>query len=110
MIILESKAFDGVCNFCRIHFHCNFSHLIIDLTLLQLPPFYGFTAPNGELPKFPVMYPVLVPGLAPSQEGQEQTDHGPGLYAVPTFPNTFGGPIAGFPSNTLIPFTYNVPT
>ncbi|KAJ0483892.1 hypothetical protein HanIR_Chr13g0669701 [Helianthus annuus] len=76
----------------------------------QLPPFYGFTAPNGELPKFPVMYPVLVPGLAPSQEGQEQTDHGPGLYAVPTFPNTFGGPIAGFPSNTLIPFTYNVPT
>ncbi|XP_076925013.1 uncharacterized protein LOC143587670 [Bidens hawaiensis] len=72
----------------------------------KLPPFYGFTAPNGEVPMFPIMYPVLVP----PQDGQEQMDHGPGIYAVPTFPNSFMGPVAGFPSNTLIPFTYNVPT
>ncbi|KAK9068312.1 hypothetical protein SSX86_012423 [Deinandra increscens subsp. villosa] len=76
----------------------------------QLPPFYGFTAPNGELPMFPMMYPILVPPIIPPQQGQEQADHGAGIYMVPTFPNSFMGPIAGFPSNTLIPFTYNVPT
>ncbi|XP_024996415.1 uncharacterized protein LOC112529379 isoform X2 [Cynara cardunculus var. scolymus] len=76
----------------------------------QLPPFYGFAAPNGELPMFPIMYPTLVPGIYPPQQGQEQMDHGAGIYAVPTFPNSFMGPIAGFPSNHLIPFTYNVPT
>ncbi|XP_076913157.1 uncharacterized protein LOC143571680 [Bidens hawaiensis] len=69
----------------------------------QLPPLYGFTPPNGQVPMFPIMYPVLVP----QDNGQEQPDHGPGIYAVPTFPNSF---MAGFPSNTLIPFTYNVPT
>ena len=56
------------------------------------------------------MYPMLVPGLFPPQQGQEQTDHGAGLYAVPTYPNSFMGPIAGYPPNALIPFTYNVPT
>ncbi|KAL8238418.1 hypothetical protein R6Q59_014985 [Mikania micrantha] len=76
----------------------------------QLPPFYGFTAPNAELPMIPIMYPILVPALVPPQQGQEQTDHGAGIYMVPTFPNSFMGPIAGFPSNTLIPFTYNLPT
>ncbi|GKB41311.1 hypothetical protein Tco_0886253 [Tanacetum coccineum] len=53
---------------------------------------------------------MLVPGLFPPQQGQELTDHGAGLYAVPTFPNSFMGPIAGYPSNALIPFTYHVPT
>lgn len=76
----------------------------------QIPPFYGFASPNGESPMFPIMYPMLVPGLFPPQQGQEQTDHGAGLYAVPTYPNSFMGPIAGYPSNALIPFTYNVPT
>ncbi|XP_076936553.1 uncharacterized protein LOC143603720 [Bidens hawaiensis] len=51
------------------------------------------------------MYPVLVPPQ--DNNGHEQPDHGPGIYAVPTFPNSF---MAGFPSNTLIPFIYNVPT
>ncbi|GJX28153.1 hypothetical protein Tco_0236232 [Tanacetum coccineum] len=76
----------------------------------QIPPFYGFASPNGEAPMFPIMYPMLVPGLFPPQQGQELTDHGAGLYAVPTFPNSFMGPIAGYPSNALIPFTYHVPT
>lgn len=76
----------------------------------QLPPFYGFTPPNGELPMFPIMYPMLVPAMFPPQQGQDQMDHGAGLYAVPTFPNSFMGPIAGTPTNILIPFTYNVPT
>ncbi|KAK1418682.1 hypothetical protein QVD17_27828 [Tagetes erecta] len=76
----------------------------------QVPPFYGFTSPNGDLPMFPAMYPVMVPAIVPPQQGQEQTDHGAGIYMVPTFPNSFVGPITGFPSNALIPFTYNVPT
>ncbi|CAI9277990.1 unnamed protein product [Lactuca saligna] len=74
----------------------------------QLPPypFYGFTAPNGEHPMYPIMYPMLIP----PQQGQDQMDHGAGIYAVPTFPNSFMGPVAGIPTNTLIPFTYNIPT
>ncbi|XP_071691114.1 uncharacterized protein [Rutidosis leptorrhynchoides] len=76
----------------------------------QMPPFNSFAAQNGGLPMFPIMYPMIVPAVFPIQQGQEPTDHGAGLYAVPTFPNSFMGPIAAFPSNSLIPFTYNVPT
>lgn len=76
----------------------------------QLPPFYNFASPNGELPMFPIMYPMLVPAIYPPQQSQEPADHGAGIYAVPTFPNSFMGPVAGFPLNALIPFTYNVPT
>lgn len=75
----------------------------------QIPPFYGFAAsPNGDFQMFPIMYPALVPGTFPMQQDQEQMNRGAGLYAVPTLP--FMGPIVGLPSNTLIPFTYNVPT
>ncbi|XP_075509584.1 uncharacterized protein LOC142545999 isoform X3 [Primulina tabacum] len=57
---------------------------------------------------FPIMFPALVPGLFPPQQDQELMNRGPGLYAVPVLP--FMQPIIGFPSNTLIPFTYNIPT
>lgn len=75
----------------------------------QEPQFSGLG--NGVIQRFPIMYPAaLVPGLFPLQQDQDQDqmNRGAGIYAVPTLP--FNGPIAGFPSNTLIPFTYNVPT
>ena len=75
----------------------------------QEPQFSGLE--NGAIQTFPIMYPAaLVPGLFPLQQDQDQDqmNRGAGIYAVPTLP--FNGPIAGFPSNTLIPFTYNVPT
>ncbi|KAK3029312.1 hypothetical protein RJ639_038410 [Escallonia herrerae] len=75
----------------------------------QAAPFCGFAAaPNGNFQMFPIMYPALVPGLFPLQQGQEQMNGGAGIYAVPVLP--FMGPVAGYPSNTLIPLTYNVPT
>ncbi|KAL4567071.1 hypothetical protein LXL04_022643 [Taraxacum kok-saghyz] len=76
----------------------------------QLPPWHGFTSPNGELPTFPIMYPMLVPSIFPPQLNHDHTDQGAGLYAVPTFPNSFMGPVTGIPTTTLIPFTYNIPT
>ncbi|KAK6126601.1 hypothetical protein DH2020_039647 [Rehmannia glutinosa] len=74
----------------------------------QVPTFDGVKSSDGNIPKFPVMYPALVPGLFPPHQDQEQINRGPGLYAVPVLP--YMQPIAGFPSNTLIPFTYNIPT
>lgn len=71
----------------------------------QKPPLGGSPAPNGSMPMFPVMYPVLNP---PLQQGQDQVNRRGGLYAVPTYP--FMGPMSAFPPTTLIPFTYNVPT
>lgn len=78
------------------------------MTLLQVPLFGGLKSPNGNIPKFPIMYPALVPGLVPPQQDQEQINRGSGLYAVAVLP--YMQPFAGFPSNTLIPFTYNIPT
>ncbi|GLT76386.1 hypothetical protein SLA2020_480500 [Shorea laevis] len=73
----------------------------------QIPAFSGFLAfPNGDFPMFPMMYPAIVPGLAPVQN-QEQMNRGAGIYAVPVLP--FTGHISGLPSNTLIPLTYNIP-
>ncbi|XP_047939167.1 uncharacterized protein LOC125186764 [Salvia hispanica] len=74
----------------------------------QVPVSEGLKSQNGDSPVFPMMYPVLVPGLLPPHQHQEQINHGPGLYAVPVHPymQQFGG----FPPNTLIPFTYNLPT
>ncbi|KAG6741090.1 hypothetical protein POTOM_056574 [Populus tomentosa] len=70
--------------------------------------FSGFPAyPDGGFQMFPVMYPALVPGLN-AMQNQEQANHGPGIYAVPV--PQFMGPIAGLPSNTLIPLTLNIPT
>ncbi|CAK7345740.1 unnamed protein product [Dovyalis caffra] len=72
------------------------------------PAFSGFPAyPNGGFQMFPIMYPALVPGLN-TMQNQDQTNHGPGIYAVPA--PQFMGPIAGLPSNTLIPLTLNIPT
>ncbi|XP_047317174.1 uncharacterized protein LOC124920674 [Impatiens glandulifera] len=62
---------------------------------------------NGNIQMFPVIYPVLVPGSFHVQN-EEQVNRGAGIYAVPVLP--FAGPVAGFPSNNLIPLTYNVPT
>ncbi|KAK6147424.1 hypothetical protein DH2020_018336 [Rehmannia glutinosa] len=73
----------------------------------QVPIFDGLKSPNGNIPMCPIMYPALVPGLFPPQLDQDQMNRGPGLYAVPVLP--FMQPIT-FPSNTLIPFTYNIPT
>lgn len=77
--------------------------------LPQVPPtFSGFPAyTDGGFQMFPVMYPALVPGSNAMQD-QEQANHGPGIYAVPV--PQFMGPIAGLPSNTLIPLTLNLPT
>ncbi|CAA3021815.1 uncharacterized protein LOC111384573 [Olea europaea subsp. europaea] len=72
----------------------------------QVPALRGLQSANGDVQKFPFMYPALVPQLF-SQQDQEQMNRGPGLYAVPVLP--FAQPISGFPSNTLIPFTYNLP-
>ncbi|PIN17039.1 hypothetical protein CDL12_10295 [Handroanthus impetiginosus] len=74
----------------------------------QVPTFGGLKSPNGNIPAFPIMYPALVPGLFPPRQDQEQLNRGPGLYAVPVLP--YMQHIAGFPPNTLIPFTYNIPT
>ncbi|KAF8400209.1 hypothetical protein HHK36_013505 [Tetracentron sinense] len=79
----------------------------VDL-LSQVPAFSGFPASlNGDIQMLPIMYPALVPGLIPLQN-PEHTNCGPGIYAVPVLP--FMGPMAGLPSNTLIPLTYNIPT
>ncbi|KAK7825670.1 hypothetical protein CFP56_032809 [Quercus suber] len=59
---------------------------------------------NGGFQMVPVMYPALVPGL----QNQDHMNRGAGIYAVPVF--SCMGPVAGLPSNTLIPFTYNLPT
>ncbi|KAL9250490.1 hypothetical protein AKJ16_DCAP07558 [Drosera capensis] len=74
----------------------------------QVVPLLGFpNLPDGNLKMFPIMYPALVPGIVANQNN-EQVAHGTGLYAVPVMP--FAGTVAGIPSNTLIPLTYNVPT
>lgn len=72
------------------------------------PALGGVKSSNGNIPMFPIMYPAFIPGLIPPQQDHERMNRGPGLYAVPVLP--YMQPIAGFPSNTLIPFTYNVPT
>ncbi|EEF34577.1 uncharacterized protein LOC8262535 [Ricinus communis] len=73
------------------------------LACSSLPPY-----PFGDLQMYPIVYPAMVPGFTPSLQNQDQMHRGAGIYAVPVPPVM--GPIAGFPSNTLIPLTYNVPT
>ncbi|GAB4853515.1 hypothetical protein Ancab_017706 [Ancistrocladus abbreviatus] len=73
----------------------------------QVPPFPGFSpSPAGSIKMLPIIYPALGPGLVPAQN-QEQVGRGGGIYAVPVLP--FTGPLAGIPSNTLIPLTYSIP-
>ncbi|OMO61136.1 hypothetical protein CCACVL1_23724 [Corchorus capsularis] len=74
----------------------------------QVPGYSGLSAfQNGDVQMFPVMYPTIIPGLT-SFQNQEQSNRGAGIYAVPVLP--YMGHIAGLPSNTLIPLTYNIPT
>ncbi|CAN4112932.1 unnamed protein product [Withania somnifera] len=54
------------------------------------------------------MHPSLLPGASNMQPIQEELNHGPGLYAVHVAP--LMGQYIGFPPNSLIPFTYAVPT
>nr|XP_043628344.1 uncharacterized protein LOC122599822 isoform X2 [Erigeron canadensis] len=62
--------------------------------------FSGFQPPNAMMLMFPHHH---------HEEAME--DHGAGLYAVPTFPNSFMGPTIPTSNNLLlIPFTYNLPT
>ncbi|KAL7092421.1 hypothetical protein ACP275_12G163700 [Erythranthe tilingii] len=74
----------------------------------KVPAFGGLKSPDGNNPMFPIMYPALGFGLFPPQQDQEQINRGPGLYAVQVLPKMQH--MAGFPSSTLIPFTYNIPT
>ncbi|XP_022841928.1 uncharacterized protein LOC111365621 [Olea europaea var. sylvestris] len=74
----------------------------------QVPPHGVLQSPNGNIPMYPTVYPLLVPGLFPPQQEEEQMIHGPGLYAVCALPSM--QPFPGYSSNTLIPFTYNIPT
>ncbi|CAA0818735.1 Unknown protein [Striga hermonthica] len=74
----------------------------------QAPSFDDLKPPSSNNSTCPIMYPALVPGLFPPQLDQDQMNRGPGLYAVPVLP--FAQSITGFPTNTLIPFTYNIPT
>ncbi|KAK9268491.1 hypothetical protein L1049_000243 [Liquidambar formosana] len=79
-----------------------------DTIMVKVPAFSSFPSSPNDCPQmFPTMYPALAPGLIPLQN-QEQMNHGAGIYAVPVLP--FMGHIAGFPLNTLIPLTYNIPT
>ncbi|KAG6589693.1 hypothetical protein SDJN03_15116, partial [Cucurbita argyrosperma subsp. sororia] len=71
----------------------------------QVPKISSFLTPNGDFKMIPIMYPVLVPGSAPS----ENQNRGAGIYAVPALPS-IGGPIVGMASNNLIPLTYSIPT
>ncbi|XP_050218613.1 uncharacterized protein LOC126669242 [Mercurialis annua] len=79
---------------------------------LHVPGFSGFPDyPYRGFQMYPIMYPALVPGLT-SLHNRDQMNAsgggGAGIYAVPVPP--LMGPIAGLPSNTLIPLTYNIPT
>ncbi|GAB2267412.1 hypothetical protein Dimus_002395 [Dionaea muscipula] len=74
----------------------------------KVPPFLGAPPlPDGNMKMFPIVYPALVPGLVANQNC-EQVGRGAGIYAVPSLP--FTGPVAGIPTNALIPMTYSVPT
>ncbi|KAL3623492.1 hypothetical protein CASFOL_029503 [Castilleja foliolosa] len=84
------------------------SNSISDQSSSQVPTSDGSKSSNGNIPNFPIMYPAFIPGLIPPYPDQEQINRGPGLYAVPVMP--YMQPFAGFQPNTLIPFTYNIPT
>ncbi|CAN6482690.1 unnamed protein product [Victoria cruziana] len=64
--------------------------------------------PVLQYPLFPMMYHQNLPGFFPSQ-GQEQNNHGGGIYAISTMP--FTSPLPGAPPPVaLIPLTYSIPT
>lgn len=63
--------------------------------------------PSAETDMFSHIQQLCDSGLA-APDNQEQTDHGPGIYAIPVLP--FIGEMTGFSAGNLIPLTYNVPT
>ncbi|KAM0848410.1 hypothetical protein ACQ4PT_054408 [Festuca glaucescens] len=65
-------------------------------------------APNAASPMFPLMYPMLVPGMMYSQQGADDLAQGPGIYAIQE--NQFMGAMGGYAAKTFIPLTYNIPT
>lgn len=74
----------------------------------QIPSFpYYSPQQHGGVNMIPIMYPALLPGLA-SAQNPEQSNRGPGIYAVPVLP--LMGTVTGVPTNTLIPLTYSTPT
>jgi hypothetical protein len=56
---------------------------------------------------FPLMYPMLVPGMY-SQQGVDDQAQGPGIYAIQE--NQFMGAVGGYAAKTFIPLTYTIPT
>ncbi|KAM0926796.1 hypothetical protein ACQ4PT_002995 [Festuca glaucescens] len=62
-------------------------------------------APNAASPMFPLMYPMLVPGMMYSQQGADDLAQGPGIYAIQE--NQLMG---GYAAKTFIPLTYIIPT
>ncbi|KAM3272056.1 hypothetical protein ACQJBY_042323 [Aegilops geniculata] len=69
------------------------------------PPQVG--APSAGSPTFPLMYPMLVPGMF-SQQGMDDQAQGPGIYAIQE--NQFMGAMGGYAPKTFIPLAYNIPT
>jgi hypothetical protein len=64
-------------------------------------------APNTASPMFPLMYPMLVPGMY-SQQGVDDQAQDPGIYAIQD--NQFMGSMGGYAAKTFIPLTYTIPT
>ncbi|CAA6663480.1 unnamed protein product [Spirodela intermedia] len=63
--------------------------------------------PSADAIMFPHIQPLCDSGLV-APDNQEQTDHGPGIYAIPVLP--FVEQMTGFSTGNLIPLKYNVPT
>lgn len=63
--------------------------------------------PNAASPMFPLMYPMLVPGMY-AQQGVDDQAQGPGIYAIQE--NPFMGMMGGYAPKTFIPLAYHVPT
>ncbi|KAK4775194.1 hypothetical protein SAY86_010129 [Trapa natans] len=73
----------------------------------QGPFFPSFPVLSGnDMQMFPVVYPVVSPGI--NLDNQDQSNRGAGIYAVPVGP--YMRSAAGLYSNSLIPLTYNIPT
>ncbi|KAI4964713.1 hypothetical protein ZWY2020_059795 [Hordeum vulgare] len=64
-------------------------------------------APSAASPMFPLMYPMLMPGMFPQQGMDDQTQR-PGIYAIQE--NQFMGAMGGYAPKTFIPLAYNIPT
>ncbi|PKU79822.1 uncharacterized protein LOC110102300 [Dendrobium catenatum] len=66
------------------------------------------TSEDASQQQPPLVHPSTVPLVMPPQN-PDQSDYGPGLYAIPTY-SQFMGMMPGFPPSTLIPLTFKIPT